>query len=214
MGGVNSRAAQEVVTRVGVLSRSRVPFEYSSSPMLQPRAGQPETPISESVTNEDLLEAINGNAASLMSENRALRGENARLLALVEGLTNSVVYTAVKRRDNLVKVGYTQDWERRRKEHERNGWEIVAFQSDTQKTEQRFKAVLHSQGIEPVGGKGFKEVYRLSDPFLNCARNFQWPLGAFTKPLPYRKSTPYSSSSSGPIRVGSEVQGKLWGEAA
>ena len=75
--------------------------------MLQPRAGQPETPISEYVTNEDLLEAINGNAASLMSENRALRSENARLLALVEGLTNSVVYTAVKRRDNLVKVGYT-----------------------------------------------------------------------------------------------------------
>ena len=41
MGGVNSLAAQEVVTGVGVLGRSRVPFEYSSSPMLQPRAGQP-----------------------------------------------------------------------------------------------------------------------------------------------------------------------------
>ena len=58
----------------------------------------------------------------MMSENRALRSENARLLALVEGLTNSVVYTAVKRRDNFVKVGYTEDWERRWKEHERNGW--------------------------------------------------------------------------------------------
>ena len=84
MTGVNSLADQEVVTRFGVLGRSRVPFEYSSSPMLQPRAGQTETPISESDTNEDLLEAINGNAASLMSENRALRSENARLLALVE----------------------------------------------------------------------------------------------------------------------------------
>lgn len=216
MGGVNPLVVQGVVTSVGVLGRSRVPFEYSSSPMLQPHAhaGQPETPTSASITNEDLLKAINGNAASLMQENRTLRSENARLLALVEGLTNSVVYTAVKRRDNLVKVGYTQDWERRRKEHERNGWEIVAFQADTQKTEQRFKAVLHSQGIDPVGGKGFKEVYRLSDPFLSCARNFQWPLGAFTKPLPYRKSTPYSISGSGPVRVGSEVQGKLWGGVA
>ena len=79
--------------------------------------------------------------------------------------------------------------ERRRKEHERKGWEVMAFQVDVKKTEDRFKSFLKSQGIEAVGGHGLDEVYQLNDAFLQCARNFQWPLGIYTRPMPYRRST-------------------------
>lgn len=138
---------------------------------------------------KELTAAMNGNNSSLLAQGRELKAILLRMDRFLAEQSNSVIYTAVKKKRLLVKIGHTHDWERRRKEHERNGWEIVAFQPDTKKSEERFKAVLRSQGIDSVGGKGFTEVYPLNDAFLQCARNFQWPLGIYTKPMPYRKST-------------------------
>ena len=169
-------------------------------PMTTNNAGQPETIVTTPVTNEDLWNEI-----------KALRRENTRLSDLVAETVNTVIYTAVKRKENLIQYGRTKDWDRRRKEHERKGWEIIAFQRDSEKAEDRFKAMLRSRGLVPIGGKGFDEVHYLNDAFLSCAREFQWPLGEFTKALSYRKSTPYSSSSNGPFQVGPQAkQGKLW----
>ena len=91
-----------------------------------------------------------------MSENRVLRSENARLLAFVEGLTNSVVYTAVKRRDNLVKVGHTQDWERRRKEHERGVGRSLPFNPIPKKQSNGSKLSSTAKALSPLEAKDLR----------------------------------------------------------
>lgn len=193
MGGVNPLVAQEVVTSLGVMGRIRVPFEYLSSPMLQPQAhaGQPET-LSSAVTNQEVLDAVNGNAAALMAENRALKAEVASIKRSVDALSSSKIYFAVKKKLLLCQIGHTDNWDRRRKEHERNGWEIIAVACEPQTTEKRFKWILKTQGIEKVGGKGLDEVYPLNDAFLQIARNFGWPLGVYQKPITWRKSSKFS----------------------
>ncbi|KZR90047.1 hypothetical protein [Synechococcus sp. MIT S9508] len=138
---------------------------------------------------QQLADAINGGNTALLAQGRELRSTLARMDRFLAEQSNSVIYFAIKKKQLLAKIGHTHDWERRRKEHERNGWEIVAFQPDTKKSEDRFKAVLRSQGIDSVGGRGFTEVYPLNDAFLQCARNFQWPLGIYTRPMSYRRST-------------------------
>lgn len=107
-------------------------------------------------------------------------------------LSSSVIYFAVKRKNLLAKIGHTDDWERRRKEHERNGWDIQGWQCEPKATEKRFIWVLKTHGVEPVGGAGFREVYPLNEAFLQTARNFGWPLGVYTNPTIWRRSSLYS----------------------
>ena len=54
----------------------------------------------------------------------------------------------------LVRIGYIEDLERGRKEHERNGWEMVAFKVEPRATENRFKRILQEFGFGRVAGKG------------------------------------------------------------
>ena len=118
--------------------------------------------------------------------------EMAAVSRNIESLSSSVIYFAAKKKLLLAKIGHTDDWETRRKTHERNGWEIVAFACEPEKTEKRFKWILQSQGVEKVGGKGLDEVYPLNEAFLQIARNFGWPLGVYTKPMTWRKSSKFS----------------------
>ena len=60
-------------------------------PMTTNNAGQPETIVTTPVTNEDLWNEI-----------KALRRENTRLSDLVAETVNTVIYTAVKRKENLI----------------------------------------------------------------------------------------------------------------
>ena len=134
------------------------------------RAGQPETNPSAEVSNEKLLEVMDplwtqadGNAAALMSENRALKAEVNRLARLVAESNVRIIYTSAKKKVMLVKIGFTEDWERRRKVHERNGWEIASTLNDSRKTEARFKQQLRTEGFKSVGGRGLEEVYPLTE---------------------------------------------------
>lgn len=165
-------------------------------------AGQPET-LTQAVTNEALLEEIqkgNSNQTTLMKQNTELRAEVLRCNRLLEQLTNGVIYTAIKKKENLIKIGHTDNWEQRRKTHESNGWEIVAVQPDVRITEKRFKQQLHDQGFNAIGGKGMDEVWMITDAWLSAARRFYWPLGIYKKQLPYRTSSKFSRSKSGPIQ--------------
>ena len=138
---------------------------------------------------QQLAAAIDGGNSVVRSQNTAMRESLTRIERFLEAQSTSVIYFAIKKKRLLAKIGHTHDWERRRKEHERKGWEVMAFQVDVKKTEDRFKSFLKSQGIEAVGGHGLDEVYPLNDAFLQCARNFQWPLGIYTRPMSYRRST-------------------------
>lgn len=150
-------------------------------------AGQPETPTTQ-VTNQDLMTAL---LASQEREQKLLK-EMASIKRNMEALSSSVIYFAVKRKNLLAKIGHTDDWERRRKEHERNGWDIQGWQCEPKATEKPFIWVLKTHGVEPVGGTGFREVYPLNEAFLQTARNFGWPLGVYTNPTIWRRSSRYS----------------------
>jgi hypothetical protein len=141
------------------------------------------------VAIQQLVAAVNSETTSVLAQGRDTKATLARIERFLEAQSTSVIYFAIKKKRLLAKIGHTHDWERQRKEHERKGWEVMAFQVDVKKTEDRFKSFLKSQGIDAVGGKGFDEVYPLNDAFLQCARNFQWPLGIYTKPVSYRRST-------------------------
>ena len=98
-----------------------------------------QPPIPELIaTIQQLAAAINGGNSALVIQGRKVKATLARMDRFITEQSNSVIYTAAKKKRMLAKFGHTHDWERRRKEHERNGWEMIAFQPATKKSEERF----------------------------------------------------------------------------
>ena len=81
-----------------------------------------------------------------------------------------------------MRIGYIEDLERGRKEHERNGWEMVAFKVEPRATENRFKRILQEFGFGRVAWKGVDPGYRFNDALLKTARHVGGTLTLYTNP--------------------------------
>ena len=92
----------------------------------------------------------------------------------------------------LVSIGYIEDLERGRKEHEWNGWEKVAFKVEPRATENRFKRILQEFGFGRVAGKGVDKGYRFNDAVLQTARHVGGTLTLYTNLPICRNSSKFS----------------------
>lgn len=110
------------------------------------------------------------------------------------------LYVVVRSSDLTIKLGYTQELEKRRKAHESRGFELVGSVPGTRKRETEIKRSLRSKGFKPKNGD---EEYSLSSEIVAAFAQEGLPIGNLCSSKPKcalpRRFTPACETLSLPL---------------
>jgi len=95
-------------------------------------------------------------------------------VARIEEQNCDQLYVFVRSADLTVKIGYSQDLDQRRKQHEARGFRFVGAMSGTHKAESRIKASLRTKGFKPKNGT---EEYQLMPELVEALAQEGLPVG-------------------------------------
>ena len=91
---------------------------------------------------------------------------------LIESLVNTVNYSAIHKSFNQLQIGFSSNWEVRRKEHVRNGWIILDAKAGSLKEERKVKDVIKEFRLMPVPAS--KEIFPITPELVNLLISLDW----------------------------------------
>ena len=91
---------------------------------------------------------------------------------LIESLVNTVNYSAIHKSFNQLQIGFSSNWEVRKKEHVRNGWIILDAKAGSLKEERKVKDVIKEFRLMPVPAS--KEIFPITPELVNLLISLDW----------------------------------------
>lgn len=91
---------------------------------------------------------------------------------LIESLVNTVNYSAIHKSFNQLQIGFSNNWEVRKKEHVRNGWIILDAKAGSLKEERKVKDVIKEFRLMPVPAS--KEIFPITLELVNLLISLDW----------------------------------------
>ena len=91
---------------------------------------------------------------------------------LIESLVNTVNYSAIHKSFNQLQIGFSNNWEVRKKEHVRNGWIILDAKAGSLKEERKVKDVIKEFRLMPVPAS--KEIFPITPELVSLLISLDW----------------------------------------
>jgi len=80
-----------------------------------------------------------------------LKNHEEKVNLLIDGLIKTRVYSFMHREYQQIKIGFTNDWETRKKVHEKAGWIVLGSRAGSQQGhEKKIKRILKEAGQKPM----------------------------------------------------------------
>ena len=80
-----------------------------------------------------------------------IKNNEEKLDLIIDGLIKTRVYSFMHREYQQIKIGFTNDWETRKKAHEKAGWIVLGSRSGSQQGhEKKIKGILKEAGQRPM----------------------------------------------------------------
>ncbi len=80
-----------------------------------------------------------------------IKNNEEKIDLLIDGLIKTRVYSFMHREYQQIKIGFTNDWETRKKVHEKAGWIVLGSRAGSQQGhEKKIKGILKEAGQKPM----------------------------------------------------------------
>ena len=80
-----------------------------------------------------------------------IKNNEEKIDLIIDGLIKTRVYSFMHREYQQIKIGFTNDWETRKKVHEKAGWIVLGSRAGSQQGhEKKIKGILKEAGQRPM----------------------------------------------------------------